>query len=104
MSFDRKRKLKICENAFCESHGVGSIVRSRSGRTRGRIFAVVATETDQKGSLYAFVSDGCTRLLNHPKRKSAAHLETLVPGNGHMPFSSDEEIRKALDAFLTETK
>ena len=99
MSFDRKRKLKICKNTFCESHGVGSIVRSRSGRTRGRVFAVVATDADPKGNLYAFVSDGCTRPLTHPKRKSAAHLETLVPGNGRMPFSADEEIFKALAVF-----
>lgn len=101
MSFDRKRKLKICQNMFCDSHGVGTIVRSRSGRTRGRVFAVVATETDAKGNLYALVSDGRTRLLSHPKRKSARHLETLSAANGHA-FASDEEIRTALAALAAD--
>lgn len=102
MSFDRKRKRKI-RNSFCESHGIGSLVRSRSGRTRGRVFAVVATETDAKGSLYALVSDGKTRPLSHPKRKSAAHLETLLPALGRSPFGTDEEIRCAIEA-LTDIK
>lgn len=102
MSFDRKRKLKI-RNSFCKSHGTGSLVCSRSGRTRGRVFAVIATETDAKGSLYALVSDGKTRPLSHPKRKSAAHLETLLPALGRSPFGTDEEIRCAIEA-LTDIK
>ena len=102
MNFDRKRKLKIC-NSFCESHGTGSLVRSRSGRTRGRVFAVVATETDAKGSLYALVCDGKTRFLSAPKRKSAAHLETLLPACGRTIFATDEEVRRAIEA-LTDIK
>ena len=102
MSFNRKRKLKI-RNSFCEDHGIGSLVRSCSGRTRGRVFAIVATETDKKGTLYAFVCDGCTRLLSNPKRKSAAHLETLCPACGQTPFETDEEIGNALKA-LTDSK
>ena len=102
MSFDRKRKRKL-RNSFCDSHGIGSLVRSRSGRTRGSVFAVVATETDAKGCLYALVSDGRTRPLSHPKRKSAAHLETLLPALGHSPFGTDEEIRCAIEV-LTDIK
>ena len=98
MSFDRKRKRKL-RNSFCDSHGIGSLVRSRSGRTRGSVFAVVATETDAKGCLYAIVSDGRTRPLSHPKRKSAAHLETLLPAVGRTPFGTDEDIRCAIEAL-----
>lgn len=97
MSFDRKRKQKAAENPFCQTHGAGSIVRSRTGRTRGRVFAVIGTERDKKGRLYAVICDGDARPLARPKRKSAAHLETLMPGTAvPAAFRTDEEIRRLL--------
>lgn len=93
MSFDRKRKLKACRT-FEAKDGVGSVVRSRTGRTRGKQFAVTSFETDTCGFLFVYVADGVTRSVASPKKKRATHLELICSGDGQ-PLS-DETVRRLL--------
>lgn len=76
MSFNQKRRLKN-PNPFVSAHAAGSLVRSTTGRSRGREFTVTAVFTDKHGRLFAAVADGKKYTALEPKIKSAAHLETL---------------------------
>ncbi len=93
MSFDRKRKLKVCK-AFSNEAGVGAVVRSRTGRTRAKCFVVMSFETDRRGKAFALVADGDKYSIKTPKRKNVLHLEYLSAGAGAV--SSDEEVRRIL--------
>lgn len=98
MSFDRKRKLKTPAVPFCEAHGAGWVVRSRTGRTRGKVFVTVGCETDAKGKLFVYVSDGVRFTAQTPKRKSAAHVEVVAQA-GISPAQTDGEIRQILEQY-----
>ena len=51
------------------NYRVGDIVRATAGRGSGRLFLVVAVE-----GIFADLSDGDTRKLNHLKKKKFRHL------------------------------
>ena len=51
MSFNRKRKLKKNVHMFLEQYDIGSVVRSRTGRSRGRLFVVVSLYKEMKDTL-----------------------------------------------------
>lgn len=93
MSFDRKRKLKVCK-AFPDNTAAGAVVRSRTGRTRAKCFVVVSFEMDRHGKAFALVADGDKYSLKSPKRKSVCHLEYLAAGVGAV--NTDEEVRRIL--------
>lgn len=96
MSFDRKRKLKRPATAFC---GKGQPVRSRTGRTRGKVYYVVDVFTDKYGKRFALVCDGERYTTALPKRKSVGHLEPLAAEDALQNSAllrSDAEIRQFL--------
>lgn len=77
MSFNHKRRLKHPEIPFTEQQGKGTVVRSRTGRNRGKVFLVTGFfKKDDK--LYAYIVDGEKRTIQSPKLKSASHLETVA--------------------------
>ena len=78
MSFNRKRRLKRPEITFTEQCGKGTVVRSMTGRSRGRLFVVTDVFIDKYGKLYAYVCDGERRTVSNPKLKAAAHLEVIT--------------------------
>ena len=51
--------------------GPGSVVRSRAGRDRGRIFLVVGMADE----MHALLCDGRTRRADKPKKKKLRHLQ-----------------------------
>lgn len=61
----------------------GDLVISKSGRDKGRTFAVVGV-TDEA---YVYIADGSLRKLENPKKKKIKHLE----------FSGHASERTALD-------
>ncbi len=48
----------------------GRVVTSTQGRDRKRSFVVLAPPEDD----YVMMADGCTRKLEHPKKKKMKHL------------------------------
>ena len=78
MSFNQKRRLKRPELPLTQEFGIGTVVRSRTGRSRGRIFAVTGMFTDKYGKLFAYVCDGDKRTVEKPKLKAASHLEVVA--------------------------
>ena len=90
MSFNRKRQLKN-PNPFKEQ-GTGSVVRSLTGRSRGKTYVVTESFTDKYGKLFARIADGEKYTVAKPKTKSAKHLEVL----GREVVLTDEEIKKLL--------
>ena len=96
MSFDKKRKLKTTVNNTSEIC-VGSIVRSRSGRDRGRVYAVISTETDEKGKLFARIVNGKGRNTANAKKKSVFHLETI--GKETLTDVNDGQIVQLLEKY-----
>ena len=98
MSFERTRKLKRAQSQFCHEHGIGTVVRSRTGRTRGKLFAVVGFV--MKGTKeFVLVCDGSNRPLSRPKLKSADHLEKVCGGNRNVNVSSDKEFRELIEKY-----
>lgn len=98
MSFERTRKLRRTQSQFCREHGIGAVVRSRTGRTRGKLFAVVGFV--MKGTKeFVLVCDGSNRPLSRPKLKSADHLETVCGGNSNVNVSSDKELRELIEKY-----
>ena len=51
--------------------GIGSIVISKAGRDRGRLFLVVAEVDDD----FVMVANGALRKLDRPKKKRRKHLK-----------------------------
>lgn len=51
---------------------IGSVVYSRSGRDRDRVYMIWKTDPDKEG--YVLVVDGDVRTLDNPKRKNVKHL------------------------------
>ncbi len=78
----------------------GRVVTSLQGRDRSRSFVVLSVVDDQ----YVMMADGCTRKLDHPKKKKRKHLHVrpvLIPGIREKPSARqllDSDVRKALEA------
>ena len=96
MSFDKKRKLKTTVNNTSEIC-VGSIVRSRSGRDRGRVYAAISTETDKKGKLFARIVNGSDRKTENAKKKSVSHLDII--GKETLSDVNDGQIVQLLEKY-----
>ena len=85
---------------FLEQYDIGSVVRSRTGRSRGRLFVVVSLYKDTKGKQYAFVCDSKKYTLSNPKRKSIIHLETVCCSKKECISNlTDEAIKELLEKF-----
>ena len=63
---------------------IGSVVRSKAGRDKGRYFIVVGLETE-----YVYIADGELRKLGKPKRKKIKHVEPK-------PIAAEEISEEAL--------
>ncbi|MCL2708404.1 MAG: KOW domain-containing RNA-binding protein [Defluviitaleaceae bacterium] len=50
----------------------GSVVKSKNGRDKGKMFAVLKIEGE-----YLMIADGETRPLGKPKRKKDRHVQPL---------------------------
>lgn len=83
---------------------VGRVVLSRQGRDAGRYFVILEV-LDERTVLMA---DGCTRKLDHPKKKKILHLHPkpiLVDGVADKLRARqllDSDLRKALAAYGLE--
>ncbi|MCR4692975.1 MAG: KOW domain-containing RNA-binding protein [Firmicutes bacterium] len=73
----------------------GSLVYSKAGRDKGKLFMVVKTEAD-----FVYLADGDTRRINNPKKKKPKHIISA----DYMPeldidAISDSNIRKVLSEY-----
>lgn len=76
---------------MCEKEkqiAVGDVVKSCSGRTRGKLFVVVAANDK-----YVFLSDGQSWPISRPKKKNRKHVEGL---GLRVERIGNEEIRRVL--------
>jgi ribosomal protein L14E/L6E/L27E len=79
---------KSSSDSITRDISVGDVVKSVSGRTKGRLFVVVA-----ENHRYVFLSDGEKWPIEKSKKKSRKHVE----GVGlKVERISDEEIRRFL--------
>lgn len=72
----------------------GLVVRSLSGRDKGRFFAVLSAEETQ-----AVIADGNLRGLDRPKRKNLRHLAKTNTILSAQALTSDEQLAAALASF-----
>lgn len=76
MSFEKKRRLRRLPLPAKEAL-VGKRVTSLAGRDRGRVYTVIAVETDRTGKDFAFLSDGKRRTEARLKRKAFKHVNII---------------------------
>ena len=70
----------------------GSLVYSRAGKDKGKLFLVLSLEGE-----YAYLLDGDTRKLNNPKKKKLKHInKTNKVCELDFENLSDSQVRKAL--------
>ena len=76
-----------------------AVVRSLSGRDRGRYYVIVGVHDESS----VLLADGDRRKLGTPKRKNLKHLCVVKKGGGVRSFSgyktSDLEIREVLKKY-----
>lgn len=78
----------------------GNVVISKKGRDKGRYFVVLYT----LDAVFAYITDGDTRKLDHLKKKKLLHLSSVpVVLDDIMALYGckqlkDSDVRKALDA------
>jgi ribosomal protein L14E/L6E/L27E len=81
----------------------GRLVRSKSGRDKGRYYLVLAEERDR-----LYLADGRRRGIENPKRKNIRHIQIVhkvaadLMNNKDGNLPSDEEIRAALTHLMKE--
>ena len=79
---------------------VGSVVRSKCGRDRKRVFLIVGACCDTAGRV--LVCDGRLHPLSKPKKKNLRHLAVLAAADGKetsFSMDSDSEISRYLSLF-----
>ena len=72
----------------------GSIVKAKSGRDKGNFFVVLSTD-----ETYAYIADGKSRKLDHPKKKKFIHLcptKTVIEGS----IETNPQIKRILNQFI----
>ena len=74
-----------------EEFARGAVVKSRAGRDRGLLLAVVKAD-----GAYVYVCDGKARRGRSPKRKNPRHLENIGLRLDESRLRSDRALRKAL--------
>ncbi|MEG0751032.1 MAG: KOW domain-containing RNA-binding protein [Oscillospiraceae bacterium] len=72
---------------------IGSAALSKSGRDKGRFFAVLSIEDG-----FAFVADGDLRKLCKPKRKNLKHLGATAHVFALEEMTSDKALYTAIKA------
>lgn len=70
----------------------GSVVRSKAGRDRGRLLAVLKCD-----GRIAVVAEGRERKLTHSKQKNIRHLTDTGHKLGEYELQADSRLRKALN-------
>ena len=82
-----------------------NIVRSKAGRDKGKLFAVLAVEGE-----YLLLADGKGRKVEAPKRKKRRHTEFVAEGDDTRLFEkikgdgkiTNSELRRTLAAYREE--
>ena len=69
----------------------GSVVRSKAGRDKGKLMAVVATENKA-----VLLCDGKERRLEKPKRKNLLHIAPTKTVLEDSRLSTNHSLKKAL--------
>ncbi len=72
----------------------GQIVKSLSGRDKGRYFVVLEI---QEG--FIWLADGKLRKLEHPKRKKPKHVQKTNTFVSLDPNLTDKQLRKLLHGY-----
>jgi ribosomal protein L14E/L6E/L27E len=57
-------------NNLEQNDNIGKVVYSKAGRDKDRVFIIVGRLNDE----YVYISDGCLRLIQKPKKKKIKHL------------------------------
>ena len=86
-----------------DSEMIGRLVRSKSGRDKGRYYLVLASAAD-----ILYLADGQKRTIANPKKKNIRHVQIvhkvaadlMNKKNGELP--SDLEIRAAMAELMKE--
>lgn len=76
----------------------GLVVRSLTGRDKGRFFAVLSADETQ-----AMIANGTLRGLERPKRKNLRHLAKTKTILSAQALISDEQLAAALALFERKT-
>lgn len=74
-------------------YSVGQIVKAKAGRDKDGFFVITALD-----GTFAYIADGKSRKVEHPKRKKLIHLaptRTVAQG-----ISTNREIKRVLTEFL----
>lgn len=81
---------------------IGSVVKSRVGRDRKRVFIVVGV-TEVKGEMRLLVTDGRLRKTDKPKMKNLRHIRLIGRLNDEeidrLQCADDESIRRMLSNY-----
>jgi len=82
---------------------IGSLVRSRGGRDRKRVFLVVGIDENDPISPI-LIADGKLRKIGHPKRKNPIHLLPIgeitdIEKSALKVGISDEEIAQIVEIY-----
>lgn len=83
---------------------IGSVVRSKCGRDRKRVFLIVGVCDDGTGRV--LVADGVLHPLSKPKKKNLNHLAVLAAAEDRETSffeGSDKELADLLEAFEKDT-
>ena len=84
----------------------GNVVISKKGRDKGRFFVVLYT----LDAVYAFLTDGDTRKLDHLKKKKLMHLSSVPVRLPELIALyeknqlKDSDVRRALESVRAERK
>ena len=84
---------------------IGSVVRSKCGRDRKRVFLIVGECLDTAGRV--LVCDGKLHPISKPKKKNLCHLAVLAAADGKetsFSMDSDMEIQRYLSLFEEDLK
>ena len=78
---------------------VGQIVKSTSGRDRGRFFVIVACEEQA-----VYLADGKLHRLARPKKKNPKHLAPTARMVAVDQMTTDAALRRLLAAYGNEAR
>ena len=79
---------------------IGSVVRSKCGRDRKRVFVIVDVCCDTTGRV--LVCDGKLHPLSKPKKKNLRHLAVLAAADNEVTSfhqGGDSELKRFLEDF-----
>jgi len=76
-----------------ELYRVGNLAKSKAGHDKDKIYVIIG-ETDE----YVYLSDGDTKPIEKPKKKSKKHVQPII--NGNTDYMNNEMIREIIRQYI----